>query len=118
MLLNKLKHLGLLVVLVATVGSGTLWQARNLICADDAPVNPAPARAEVPKPAGPGHILYGREGKLYLMDPDGKNERRIELPPMGDRAPVACLSPDGRSLAFWTLDANDHPVVCVRALDD
>ncbi|HZV06647.1 MAG TPA: sigma-70 family RNA polymerase sigma factor [Gemmataceae bacterium] len=119
MLLNKLKHVGLLVVLVATVGSGTLWQARNLTWAEDPPAKPAPAQAEVPKSAGPGHILYGCDGKLYLMDPDGKNERRIELPPLGGRPPTACLSPDGRSLAFWTSGDNlFQPVICVRALDD
>jgi RNA polymerase sigma factor (sigma-70 family) len=117
MLLNKLKHLGLLVALVTIVGSGTLWQARNLTWADDPPAKPAPAQTEVPESAGPGHILYTLDRELYLMDPDGKNERRIELPPMGRRAPMTCLSPDGRSLAFWTSDANDDIVVCVRALD-
>ncbi len=118
MLLNKLKLWRLLVVLAATVGSVTLWQARNLTWADDPSVKPALAQAQVPKPASPGHILYCLDGKLYLMDPGGKNERHIELPPMGARAPVTCLSPDGRSLAFWTLDADNHLVVCVRALDD
>jgi hypothetical protein len=118
MLLNKLKHMGLLVVLVATVGSGTLWQARNLTWADDPPARPASVEYEVPNPAGPEHILYGCDGKLYLMDPDGKNERRIELPSMeAYPRPATCLSPDGRSLAFWTSDDSFHPVVCVRALD-
>jgi RNA polymerase sigma factor (sigma-70 family) len=118
MLLNKLKHLALLVVLVTIVGAGTLWQARNFTWADDPPAQPAPAPAEVPKPAGPGHILYSCDGKLYLMDPDGKNERRIELPPLGGRPPTACLSPDGRSLAFWTSGDNlFQDVICVRALD-
>ena len=97
MLLNKLKHLALLVVLVTIVGSGTLWQARNFTWADDPPAKPASAEAEVPKPAGPGHILYGCDGKLYLMDPDGKNERRIELPPMG-----AC-PPADLPVAGWTV---------------
>ena len=117
MLLNKLKHLGLLVVLEAAVVSGTLWQARNLTWADEPPAKPAPAPAEVPKPAGPGHILYSRDGKLYLMDPDGKNERRIELPDMGPPPPTICLSPDGGSLAFWTAGDDFQPVVWVRALD-
>jgi RNA polymerase sigma factor (sigma-70 family) len=116
MLLNKLKHLALLVALVAIVGSGTLWPARNLTRADDPPAKPAPAPAAVPQPAGPGHILYACDGELYLMDPDGKNERRIELPPTA--AAVAHLSPDGRSLAFWTTDAKELPVICVRALDE
>jgi RNA polymerase sigma factor (sigma-70 family) len=115
MLLNKLKHLALLVALVTIVGAGTLWQARNLTWAEDPPAKPTPAQAEAPKPAGPGHILYACDGELYLMDPDGKNERRIELPPSA--AAIPCLSPDGRSLAFWTTDAKEHPVVCVRALD-
>ncbi len=118
MLLNKLKRLALLVLLVTLLGSGTLWQARNFIWADDPPAQPAPAPAEVPKPAGPGHILYSCDGKLYLMDPDGNNERRIEVPPLGGRPPTACLSPDGQSLAFWTTDDNPfQPVICVRALD-
>jgi RNA polymerase sigma factor (sigma-70 family) len=117
MLLNKLKHLALLVVLGTIVGSGTLWQARNFTWADDPLARVASVEYEVPNSASPGHILYARDRELYLMDPDGKNERRIELPPIGARAPVPCLSPDGRSLAFWTTDANDHPVVCVRALD-
>src|SRR5262249_39874268 len=112
------KHLALLVVLVTIVGSGTLWQARNFTWADDPPAQPAPAPAEVSKPAGPGHILYSCDGKLYLMGPDGKNERRIELPPIeAYPRPTACLSPDGRSLAFWTAGDNFQPVVCVRALD-
>ena len=51
------------------------------------------------------------------MDPDGKHERRIELPPMRPPPPVACLSPDGRSLAFRTSGDDFQPVVCVRALD-
>lgn len=87
--------------------------------ADDPPAKsaPVPVPAAVPKPAGPGHILYGRDGKLFLMDPDGKNERQIELPPMKGPPPVTCLSPDGRSLAFWTSGDDFQPVVCVRALD-
>jgi RNA polymerase sigma factor (sigma-70 family) len=118
MLLNKLKHLASLVVLVTIVGSGALWQARNFTWADDPPAKPASTQAEVPESAGPGHILYGRDGKLYLIDPDGKNERRIKLPPMADRPPpVTCLSPDGRSLAFWISGDDFQPVVCVRALD-
>ena len=115
MLLNKLKHLAFLVALGTIVGSGTLWPARNFTWADEPPAKPA--QAEVPKPAEPGHILYGCDGKLYLMDPDGTNERRIELPPMGAPPPVTCLSPDGRSLAFWTSGDDFQPVVCVRALD-
>ncbi|HEV3084684.1 MAG TPA: sigma-70 family RNA polymerase sigma factor [Gemmataceae bacterium] len=118
MLLNKLKHLAWLVIPVTIVGSATLWQARNLTWADDPPARPASVEYEVPNPAGPEHILYGCDGKLYLMDPDGKNERRIELPSMeAYPRPATCLSPDGRSLAFWTSDDSFHPVVCVRALD-
>jgi RNA polymerase sigma factor (sigma-70 family) len=120
MLLNKLKHLAWLVALVTIVGSGTFWPARNLVWADDPPAKPAAAQAEEPKPAGPGHIVYSIDGKLYLMDPDGKNERRIELPPSGDRwgrAPMTCLSPDGRSLAYLPHDDNGQTVVYVRALD-
>jgi RNA polymerase sigma factor (sigma-70 family) len=120
MLWSELKHLGLLVALVTIVGSGTLWPARNFIWADDPPAKPAPAPAEEPKPAGPGRIVYGCDGKLYLMDPDGKNERRIDLPPSGDRwgrVPMIYLSPDGHSLAYLPLDANDQTVVYVRALD-
>ena len=52
MLLNKLKHLALLVVLVTIVGSGTLWQARNLTWADDPPARPASVESEVPKSRG------------------------------------------------------------------
>src|SRR5262249_2591907 len=85
MLLNKLKNLALLVALVTIVGAGTLWQARNFTRADEPPAKSAPPPAEVPKPAGPGHIVYGCDGKLYLMDPDGKNERPIVLPSSGDR---------------------------------
>jgi RNA polymerase sigma factor (sigma-70 family) len=117
MLLNKLKQWGLLVVMVATVGSGTLWQARNFTWADDPPARLASVEYELPSPAGPGHILYGCDGKLYLMDPAGKNERRIELPPMGPPPPCTCLSPDGRSLAFWTCGDDFQPVVWVRELD-
>ncbi len=118
MLLNKLKHVALLVILLAILGSGTVWQARNFTWADDPPRKPASAQAEVPKPASRGHILYGRDGKLYLMDPDGGNERQINLPTMGGPPPITCLSPDGRCLAFWTTGDNIfEPVVCVRELD-
>jgi len=106
--LNKFKYLGLLVVLVASAGSGSLTRA------DERPANAAPAEV----PTGPGHILYSCDGKLYLIDPDGKNERRIGLPPLGGCPPTACLSPDGRSLAFWTSGDNVfEPVICVRTLD-
>ena len=53
MLLNKLKHLALLVVLVTIVGSGTFWQARNFTWADDPPAKPAPARPKCRSPRSP-----------------------------------------------------------------
>lgn len=130
MLISKLKAAVSLLVMVAAVGlGGGLAAQRTGLAeepqrlgersktADEGKPASAPAQAEMPKPEGSGHILYGCDGKLYLMDPDGKNERHIDLPPMGGRFPMPCLSPDGQSLAFWTLGANDDTVVSVRTLD-
>ena len=130
MLISKLKTAVSLLVVVAGVGLGGGLVAQRTGSAEgpqrlsgksetaDEVKQPATlAQAELPKPAGSGHILYGCDGKLYLMDPDGKNQRHIELPPMGGRFPMPCLSPDGQSLAFWTLGANGDTVVSERALD-
>jgi RNA polymerase sigma factor (sigma-70 family) len=112
MLLNKLKHFALLVIPVSIVGSATLWQARNLTWADDPPAKLAPAQTEVPKSASPGHILYARDRELYLMDADGRNERRIELPPIGTH-PLTCMS---RWMVAGVLDHRRRGPYCgVRA---
>ncbi len=60
MLLSKLKHMGLLIVLVATVGSGTLWQARNLTWADDPPAKPARAGRSAKAHGSRPHSVWPR----------------------------------------------------------
>ena len=116
MLLNKLKLLtvGLtLAVVVTWVSAGVVLRYSR---AQQPPEKPA-AQPTAPKPAGPGRILYSQDGTLYVTDPAGKNERRIDLPP--GAGGTAVPSPDVRSLAYWTQTENDpgRAVLCLRALD-
>jgi RNA polymerase sigma factor (sigma-70 family) len=64
----------------------------------DPPPTPKTAAAK-PTPKGPNKILYHKAGHPTLIDPDGKNERRVaeELGP-GVRG-EARLSPDGERVA-------------------
>ncbi len=117
MLLNKLKlvALGLIVTAVASGASvgGLLRHAQ----AQNPPAKPAATRPDLPKPAGPGRIVFYQRGTFTAADPDGSNERRIELPP--GEGSAAVLSPDGRSLAYWTQGANDlnRVSLSVRPMD-
>ncbi len=100
MLLNKLKHLALLVALVTIVGSGTLWQARNFTWADDRPAQTAPAPAKVPQPLSPGHILYSCDSYLYLMDPNGPGVLKpLAGIPKDAEVPACAWAPDGKHIA-------------------
>jgi Tol biopolymer transport system component len=65
---------------------------------------PAPrpaARREQPKPApkGPNMILFERAGHLTLIDPDGKNERKVTKDRGKFPREGAKLSPDGKRVA-------------------
>jgi hypothetical protein len=112
---NKLKTKTLVLTLIAALSGGVLRQVPALTLPDDPQAKPTTVSRALPTPVRSGHILYSRDGALYLMNPDGTNERGIELPPEG--AAIACLSPDGQLLAFWAEGENEQPVLCVRALD-
>jgi Tol biopolymer transport system component len=113
MLLNQLKVVTTALLVAAAVGGMSAAVLLRGARAEDPPARPA-ADAPVPKPAGPGHLLYSRDGVLYRIDPDGKNERRIELP---DGAACAVPSPDGRSLAYWTEDGPGQASLHVCGMD-
>lgn len=116
MFLNKLKLATAVFTLVAVVGGVSAWNWLGRAQADDPPAAAPPQARAVA--AGPGRIVFQRDGGLYLIDPDGKNERAVKLPDAA--APIACLSPDGRSLAFWTEGQGDEagkPTICIRAAD-
>ena len=97
MLVQKLKLAAAGGLLVATVAGG-------LLAAD--PPKPALAPAEAPEPAarsaaaakprpkGPNKILIYKSGHLVLIDPDGKNEKRLTK-----EVGYARLSPDGTAYA-------------------
>jgi RNA polymerase sigma factor (sigma-70 family) len=120
MLLSKLKLATAGVALAVAVGWAATGGMPGRTRAGDPPAKPAPER---PAPAPPavahsaGRIVFAQGAAFSATDPDGANERRIELPPDGGNGAV--LSPDGRSLAWWT-EAGDDPgrvALCVRALD-
>jgi RNA polymerase sigma factor (sigma-70 family) len=120
MLLSKLKLATAGVVLAVAVGWAATGGMSGRTGAGDPPAKPA---AEKPAPAPPaaansgGRIVFAEGAAFSATDPDGANERRIDLPPDGGNGAV--LSPDGRSLAWWT-ETGDDPgrvALCVRALD-
>jgi RNA polymerase sigma factor (sigma-70 family) len=105
MLLNKLKLVSLGLIATAVVGGSSAVGLLRHAEAQDPPAKPAAARPDAPKPAGPGRIVFEQGGSFTAADPDGANERRIELPP--GEGTAAVLSPDGRSLAYWTQHGDD-----------
>jgi RNA polymerase sigma factor (sigma-70 family) len=61
---------------------------------------PAPAQAEPkPLPKGPNKLLVIRSGNLVLIDPNGKNEKKLTTDDT-NRPLIAILSPDGKSYAI------------------
>ena len=55
-------------------------------------------------PKGPNKLLVMRNGYLTLLDPDGKNERRVSTNPDLYHTSRARLFPDGKMLAIPILD--------------
>jgi RNA polymerase sigma factor (sigma-70 family) len=122
MLISKLKiaTVVLLVVVLIGVGAGIGVRTQKALAEGqpNAPKTPpatekktkrADKQAEQPKedllprgpyttePTGPNKILVAREGILALIDPDGKNDRKV-----GEKATMivhAGLSPDGKKVA-------------------
>ena len=71
----------------------------------DAIKEPIPVTADAkPLRQGPNKILVLRNGYLTLMDPDGKNERKVSTDPDLYHTSGARLSPDGKMLAIPVLD--------------
>jgi RNA polymerase sigma factor (sigma-70 family) len=61
----------------------------------------APKAAPRPAPKGPNKILIPKDGYLTLIDPDGKNEKRVcEHPVAVVPMTPARLSPDGKRVAL------------------
>jgi hypothetical protein len=56
-------------------------------------------------PKGPNRLLILRNGFLTLLDPDGKNDRRVSTDPELYHSSGARLSPSGKMLAIPLLDA-------------
>ena len=65
---------------------------------------PPPKAAPKPLPKGPNKLLFTRDGRLTLIDPDGKNETKLDEAD-GKRHPahVGLLSPDGTAVAILVL---------------
>jgi Tol biopolymer transport system component len=57
-----------------------------------------------PLPRGPNKLLLFRSGKLILLDPDGKNEKRLSEDDKLYHPGGAMLSPDGKQLAWLVPD--------------
>jgi dipeptidyl aminopeptidase/acylaminoacyl peptidase len=120
MLLKKLKVVAVGLVLAVGLSWLAVGSVLRSTLAQDAgkPVKkPGGVQGKAAKQAGPGRILFSRDGDFYTVDPDGKNERRIDLPPgSGD---TVVPSPDGRSLAYWTqaVDVPGPTELCVRKLE-
>ena len=61
---------------------------------------PVPVKADPkPLPQGPNKILFYRTGHLTLIDPDGKNEKKVSQDRGINHPGDARLSPDGKKLA-------------------
>ena len=60
------------------------------------PVPPKTAPKQLPK--GPNKLLFARNGRLSLIDPDGKNEKELGNE-TGKQVHSAALSPDGKIIA-------------------
>ncbi len=68
-------------------------------------LEPVPAKAEPkPLPQGPNKLLVFRAGTLVLIDPDGKNEKKVSEDRELYHTSGGRLSPDGKMLAIPVLD--------------
>jgi RNA polymerase sigma factor (sigma-70 family) len=70
---------------------------------------PAPSVATAkPLPKGPNKLLFYRRGDLVLIDPDGKNDKKVADGSAGFFPGFGLLSPDGKSIAYLsTLEVGD-----------
>lgn len=62
-------------------------------------IPPAP-KAPNPLPKGPNKLLFYRLGDLVLLDPDGKNEKKVVEGSAKHFSGFGLLSPDGKSIAY------------------
>ena len=115
MLLTRLKIVPALLVLTVAgwVAAANLLRSPG----EQPPGKPSVAKLSPPKKGVATGILYSLDGDLRTTDPEGKDQRRIELPPGAGGSAVP--SPDGRTLAYWTIAADEpgRAELCVQALD-
>jgi hypothetical protein len=119
MLLNKVKALMVgLAVLAALAGGLSGWAVLRSVQAGALQEKPTTVGSRPERRPGPGRIFYCKDTTLYLMDPDGKKERQVDLP-QGAGGGSAVPSCDGRWLAYWTEGEDDsgRAILYVRALD-
>lgn len=103
----------LLPVTLLLLSSTCLLAATTLLPTPRQPTpNPPKAAAPVvvpvplepkPKLVGPNRILVFRNGGLSLVDPDGKNEKKLDDAKTEYHPSGARLSPDGKSIAVLVL---------------
>jgi len=130
MRLNTLAKLATGFLAVALIGLGSAGLALHSGGAGDPPTPPEnsprathpPGDNDSARPARTPRIVYNSDGELRIMDADGTNDRKIDLPP--NEGAGAVVSPDARSVAYWVPAANTKPdatvgrvVVCVRQLE-
>jgi RNA polymerase sigma factor (sigma-70 family) len=128
MFAQKLKSIPVVLGLFASVVLAGGWLlASDRPDAPNLPPNPAFVRADAPKPAAPEadpkslpkgsyKLLFFSDGKLVLIDPDGKNAKRFDEKGRGGYGPLdaggpyhpngAKLSPDGKRFAALLPPAN------------
>jgi RNA polymerase sigma factor (sigma-70 family) len=114
MFIQKLK-----VMVVSGILASALFATERLFA--DPPTAPNPTLSAEPvsprpdqppqKPAeklpaqGPNKLLFFRNGHLFLIDPDGKNEKRVtETADRDTYYSQASLSPDGKTIAILVTD--------------
>src|SRR5262249_5376942 len=59
------------------------------------------------------HAERDKDWEIYVMDADGKNEKRLTMSPGEDWIPS--WSPDGKQIAFWSTRNGDWEVYVMRA---
>ncbi len=98
MYLNKLTTLSLLTACGALfLGAG--WMTFHPAFADDKPAMKTDGAKPMAQAKPVNRLLVWRQGEVYLMDPDGKNEKRV-LARGGKSIHQAVLSSDGKTAAF------------------
>ena len=136
MFVQKLKVLALALAAASGLLASAAFVGGQLAAADPpaaAAPPTVPVSAPAPKPAagnplpqGPNKLLLFRAGHLVLLDPDGKNEKRV-TPERLTFYRDARLSPDGKTVALVALPgviAPGQPIrldpqkLFIRALDE